>query len=198
MASKKVCSGLVFLLSMLSWLQISSAVSAREYKRTCGIVTSTVSSGGKPIYYNGAGGPISGRTPVTSREVNYEQCTEENELSVGAIAGFGNNKTDLGVAIRGRIYPIGTIRTLALFREKGTDLAGALTREIGLGSADLFYGVGYNYNTFEFNSYPYLTTGIDIKLAPKIDLNATVRIPININGNTGSNTDYFVGANLYF
>lgn len=195
MASKKVCSGLVLLLSILSWSQISPAVSAREYKRTCGMGTSTVSSGGNPIYYNGSGGAISGRTPVTSSQVNYERCTEENELSVGAIANFGNDKTDLGVAIRARIYPIGTIRTLALFREKGIDLAGALTKEIGLGPADLFLGAGYNHNTFSSKGYPYLTTGIDLRLAPKIDLNATVRIPFD--GGTNK-TDYFVGANLYF
>jgi hypothetical protein len=195
MASNKVCSVFVFLFSLLSWSQISSSASAREHKKTCEIVTRHAYSGGEPIFYNGVGGPIAGRKPVYSREVDYEQCTEENEPSVGAIASFGDNKTDLGVAIRARVYPLGTIRTLALFREKGTDLAGALTKEIGVGSADLFYGIGYSYNTFNFNSYPYLTTGLDLQLAPKIDLNATVRIPI---GGTNNNTDYFVGANLYF
>jgi hypothetical protein len=194
MTSQKVCSALVFLLSILSWSQLSSSVSAREHKRTCSTEIGYIRSGGEPIYRYGF--LVVGRTPVRSREVNVERCVEEDSLAIGAIAGFGNDRIDPGVAVRTRLLG-GNLRSLALFKEKGTDLAGALTYEIGLGPVDFFVGGGYNYNTFRSSGYPYATTGLDIKLAPKIDLNATVRIPININGNV-SNTDYFVGTNLYF
>jgi hypothetical protein len=195
MSSKKVCSSLVLLLSMFSWSQLSSSASAREHKRTCSTEIGYIRSGGEPIYRYGF--LVVGRTPVRSREVNVERCIEEDSLAIGAIAGFGNNRIDPGVAVRTRLLG-GSFRSLALFREKGTDLAGALTYEIGLGPVDLFVGGGYNHNTFKSSGYPYATTGLDIKIAPKIDLNATVRIPINTNGSTNNSTDYFVGTNLYF
>lgn len=194
MISKKVCSGLIFLLLMLTWLQISLPAFARERKKTCGVVTSYLRSGGE---LERRGGYLLYRTPVRSRAVNVERCVEEDSTAIGAIAGFGNNRIDPGVVVKTRFLGL-NLRSLALFREQGTDLAGDLTYEIGLGSVDLFVGGGYNHNTFTSSGYPYATTGLDIKIAPKIDLNATVRIPINANGTVNNNTDYFVGTNLYF
>ncbi len=195
MISKKVCSALVFLLSMLTWLQISLPASARERKRTCSAEIGVIRSGGEPIYRHGF--QVVGRTPVSSRDVVVNRCVEEDSTAIGAIAGFGNNRIDPGVVVKTRFLGL-NLRSLALFREQGTDLAGDLTYEIGLGPVDLFVGGGYSHNTFKSSGYPYATTGLDIKIAPKIDLNATVRIPINTNGSTNNSTDYFVGTNLYF
>ena len=172
---------------MLTCLQISLPASARERKRTCGVMTSYISSGGELERR----GYLLYKKPVSSRAVNVERCIEESEFAIGAIAGFGNNRIDPGVVVKTRFLGL-NLRSLALFREQGTDLAGDLTYEIGLGPVDLFVGGGYNHNTFKSSGYPYATTGLDIHLAPKIDLNATVRIPINANGSTNNNTDYFI------
>lgn len=93
-----------------------------------------------------------------------------------------------------------------MYKGQSVDASLALTTEINFGAADIFVGAGYNYNvpignnpvstaTANSNSYTFITTGIDYRISPQIDLNATVRIPL---GGGSNSVNYIAGASWNF
>jgi hypothetical protein len=183
------------LLSIVTFacLQNSQSASAREYREKCEDRLKTTQYG-TPIDNGIAGLDYS---DVTYGTEVINQC--EGETAIGVVTGFGNGGTSIGLAGMRRTNNFLNVRTSALWKDKSVDVAAALTAEIDLGRADIFLGGGYNYSfatNSSANSYPFVTTGVDFRLTPQIDLNGSVRIPVG--GGSGNSTNYLVGASWNF
>ena len=169
------------------------SASAREYREKCEDRLKTIQYG-TPRYDGDGDLDYSG---VTYRSEVVNQCT--GETAIGVVTGFGNGGTSIGLTAMRRTNSFLNIRTSALWKDKAVDVAAAVTADIDLGRADIFLGGGYNYSfatNSTANSYPFITTGVDFRLTPQIDLNGSVRIPVG--GGSGNHLNYLVGASWNF
>jgi hypothetical protein len=183
------------LLSIVTFacFQNSQSASAREYREQCEDRIKTTQYG-TPTYNGRAGWDYS---DVEYRSQVVSECA--GETAIGVVTGFGNGGTSIGLTGIRRTNNFLNVRTSALWKDRSVDVAAALTAEIDLGRADVFLGGGYNYNfgtNSTTNSYPFITTGVDFRLTPQIDLNGSVRIPVG--GGSGNSTNYLVGASWNF
>lgn len=189
------------LLPLLTFicLQHPQLASAREYREQCADKIIRVSDRDPVLKYNNGNNNASGSYYDYS---NVEYSSEvvnvcRGEKVIGVVTGFDKGSTSIGLAFNQKLNSFITTRTLALYKEKSIEVAAALTTEITLGPADVFLGGGYNYNfSTTARNYPYLTTGIDFRITPQLDLNATVRIPVG--GGSDNSVNYLAGINWNF
>lgn len=186
--------------------QDTPSASAREYREKCGNVTRSVSvPTGKTRTVTrtipGESGQEDRQVTSTVEETkSVDQTSNEciGESTIGAAVGFGNGNTTYGVSYKNRAYQYASGRVTYLFKDdinKG-EATAALTREIALSpTADFFLGLGYGYNLQKQNGYTFATTGIDYQLIDRVELNATVRIPL---GGSGNNINYSLGLGFNF
>jgi hypothetical protein len=195
------------LIPLVTFLcQDTPSASAREYREQCGNVTRSVlvpTGSTRTETYTIPGEYGEDNRPGT-RTVNETKSVDRTsnecrgESTIGAIVGFSNGNTTYGVSYKNRANQYVSGRVTYLFKDdinKG-EATAALTREIALGSqADFFLGLGYDYNLQKQDGYVFATTGIDYQLIDRVELNATVRIPL---GGSGNNINYSLGLGFNF
>jgi hypothetical protein len=180
-------------------LQAPQLASAREYREQCADEIRQFPDSKPVLKYNNGNNESNG-TYYDSSNVRYSSqvvnvCRKEQ--TIGVVAGFDKGSTSIGLVLNSKFNSFITTRTLALYKEKSIEIAAALTTEVTLGPADIFLGGGYNYNFSKTTSnYPYLTTGVDLRITPQLDLNATIRIPVS--GGSDNSVNYLAGLNLTF
>jgi hypothetical protein len=202
---------LTVVLPLATFISVGIAQSASARQPKCRDVERTFTVPTDQTYYEPPvevapgivrAGYTANYTTKETRIVN--EC--RSDTSIGAAFNFGNGSPGYGVSGRYSIFSNGAvaIRGTYLFtQDKNEHGTLAVTREIDLGSADLFIGAGYNADKREpvesvekkgFN-YPFATVGVDYRITPSIDLNTSILIPIN----GGSNAiNYNIGIALNF
>jgi hypothetical protein len=190
---------------LLGCFQNTPAASAREVKERCYEITKLVQHGSPITIVNGYGEFIRNDYSTVTYgpdTYSYISCVKD-AASLGIVGGFGNGTSSVGLDYKLKFSDFVTARAVGLYKGESVDASIALTTEINFGAADVFIGGGYNYNiaignnpiSTTNNNY-FLTTGVDYRISPQIDLNATVRIPIGGGSNNGVN--YLAGASWNF
>jgi hypothetical protein len=195
------------LIPLVAFLcQNTPSASAREYKEQCRDVTRSVlrPTGNTRTETRTIPGEFGQEDRQVTNTVNETTSVDRTsnecrgESTIGAAIGFSNGSTTYGVSYKNRASPYASGRITYLFKDdinKG-EATAALTREIALGSqADFFLGLGYNYNIQKQDGYVFATTGIDYQLIDRVELNATVRIPL---GGSDNNINYSLGLGFNF
>jgi hypothetical protein len=195
------------LIPLVAFLcQDTLSASAREYKEQCRNVTRSVLSPTGNTHTETSrvnsedpdGGRLETRTVNETKLVDRTSNECMGESTIGAVVGFSNGNTTYGVSYKNRANQFASGRITYLFKDdinKG-EAAAALTREIALGpKVDLFLGLGYDYNIQKQAGYTFATTGIDYQLIDRVELNATVRVPL---GGSGNNINYLLGLGFNF
>jgi hypothetical protein len=191
---------------LVGCLQNTPAASAREVKERCYEITKLVQRGSVVRIVNGYGEFVRddySNVTYGPDTYNYTSCVKD-AASFGVVGGFGNGASSIGLNYNLKFNDFVSARAVGLYKGESIDTSLALTTEINFGAADIFVGGGYNYNiaignkpvsTNNNSNYYFLTTGVDYRIAPQIDLNATIRIPV---GGGSNGVSYLAGASWNF